>query len=95
MPELEELAAEGDYAVYALSIDRKEKSAKKFWRRGGYTHIQMLHDASGKEFYKHYSGEAIPVTFIVNKQGDVVATERGIRMWNHIEMKEKIQNHLK
>lgn len=95
MPELEALAAEGDYHVYALSIDRHLKAAQDFWQKVAYKNIHFLHDPSGKAFFESYRGQGIPVTFILDKELNVKAVEQGIRSWHHSEMKEKIIQHLK
>lgn len=90
MPQLEALAAEGYYDVYALSIDRQKSAADKFWQKADYKHIKMLHDPSGKAFYEAYAGYPIPVTFILDEGGVVHGVEKGEREWSHPDMKSKI-----
>ena len=96
MPELEELAKQGDYHVYALSIDRKAKAAaERFWKKNNFEHMVFKHDASGKYFYEAFAGEPIPTTFVLDESLLIKGIERGERQWAHEEMRLKIKEILK
>ena len=94
MPSIQELYSKieiwKDIKILAVSVDRDSKEKViSFIDNGGYQ-FKVLLDPNSAAAEK-YNVSAIPVTFIINKKGMIVAKEIGGRDWAEPEIIDKLK----
>ena len=93
MPVLENLHAslksEG-FTVLAVSIDRSEDTVRSFLRTAP-SSFPVLLDSEKTVFRGPYATFALPLTYLIDKRGTIVAKYLGSQEWDSTEFKEMIR----
>lgn len=84
MPSMErlyrEFAAEG-FTVVALSVDQESTSLVRRWVEERELSFTVLHDREGR-FEESYQTFGVPESFLIDRDGRLVARELGPRTWD-------------
>ena len=77
----EEFSKGGDFVVVGISLDDRDKSARQFCERNKVPWTQIvLGPAEQNPVAKQYNVSSIPATFLIGRDGKVVATD--VRSWS-------------
>jgi peroxiredoxin len=82
MPAMQKLwlaADKNKFMMLAVNVGEDKKIVAEFAKKNGYT-FPILLDEGGK-VSRQYKVRAIPVTYIINKKGELVKKEIGAREW--------------
>jgi len=86
MPTLDRLQHElGDegLTVVAVSTDRASTAdLRRFFDRQGYRYLDLYHDRGG-DLYRALNPSGLPVTYILDRHGRVLARHMGYMQWDH------------
>lgn len=88
MPSIQRLYEQSDTSQFAfilLSFDESQEKAERFMRRKGYT-MPIYFPISGMP--SMFRSQSIPTTWIIDPQGDLVATKVGMADYNHAGFRE-------
>ena len=98
MPSLDRLQAtiaDTDFQVIALSTDPGEiKLIEDFYREYNIHHLAIYHDATQK-VEKSLNVAGLPSTFLINRQGQLIANKVGYAIWDSDAFITFIRNQLK
>lgn len=93
MPALEHLHAslksEG-FTVLAVSIDRSEDAVRSFLKTVP-SSFPVLLDSDKAVFHGPYATFALPLTYLIDKRGTIVAKYLGSQDWDSAEFKEMVR----
>ena len=93
MPALEHLHAslknEG-FTVLAVSIDQSEDTVRSFLEKSS-SSFPVLLDSDKKVFRGPYATFALPLTYLIDKRGTIVAKYLGSQEWDSAEFKEMVK----
>jgi peroxiredoxin len=94
MPALENLHAsmqnEG-FTVLAVSIDRSEDTVKSFLAKAP-SSFPVLMDSDKAVFRGPYATFSLPLTYLIDKRGTIVAKYLGSQEWDSAEFRERIRS---
>jgi thiol-disulfide isomerase/thioredoxin len=97
MPALDKLQSElggEDFAVVAVSTDRQGiKKSAPFYRKAGITHLDLYNDARGG-MLDAFQAHALPITILIDRDGQVVGRMEGPAQWDSAEAKALIAHYL-
>jgi thiol-disulfide isomerase/thioredoxin len=97
MPTLDQLQANfgaADLAVIAISLDREGiKKAAPFYRNTGIRNLKLYTDRLGDLFHE-LEGAALPTTFILDREGRVVAVYVGQADWSGPSVRNMLKKYL-
>lgn len=98
MPSLDKMAARtqrDNLVVIAVSEDEGGSAeAQPFTKKLGLKYITLLYDPKKKGF-KELGLKGLPTTFIVNPQGEIIATIEGAASWHEGPLFEQIMTIIK
>ncbi|HVO03907.1 MAG TPA: TlpA disulfide reductase family protein [Candidatus Cybelea sp.] len=98
MPELDKLQSDlggSDFTVIAVSTDPQGiKKSAPFYRQAGLTHLALYNDTRG-DLLDAMQGKALPLTFLLDKDGRVVGRLDGPARWDSAEAKALIEHYIK
>ena len=77
------------FVVLAVSIDRTETAVRSFIE-AEHSAFPVLLDTGKKVYYEKYATFALPLTFLINKQGVIVEKYFGRQEWDSAEFQERI-----
>jgi peroxiredoxin len=97
MPSMEtlynELKDNKDFVMLAVSQDRKGRDAvKSYVEKNGY-HFKVLLDPDNK-LSDEYDVSGVPETFIIDRNGRIVAHHMGAFDWSRSDVREALQQLL-
>lgn len=91
LPSLRALYQTGEVNVVTIAIDRDVTPIRAQVRSTGIINLPVLWDSLGKEVRKHWATNTLPVTYVLDGEGNLRAVESGERVWEHPQMIERIQ----
>ncbi len=98
MPALDRLQSElggADFAVVAVSTDREGiKKSAPFYRRAGIKNLALYNDTRGN-LLGAFNGKSLPITVLIDRDGNVVGRMEGAAQWDSAEAKALIAHYLK
>jgi cytochrome c biogenesis protein CcmG/thiol:disulfide interchange protein DsbE len=80
-------------AVVAVSVNARQKDAEKFIKEHNPNFITAFD--SGKKTAKTYKLEAMPSSYLIDRQGKIISTHLGFRTSNISKVETEIQQALK
>jgi peroxiredoxin len=93
MPVLESLhsslKSEG-FTVLAVSIDRSEDTVKSFLMTAP-SSFPVLLDTDKTVFHGPYATFSLPLTYLIDKRGTIVAKYLGAQAWDSVEFKDMVR----
>jgi thiol-disulfide isomerase/thioredoxin len=97
MPSLDKLQAElggNDFTVVAVSMDQQGiKKSAPFYRQAGLTHLDIYNDTRAA-LLEALHGHALPMSFLIDRNGEIVGTMEGPARWDSADAKALIQHYL-
>ena len=97
MPTLDALQAElgpDGLDVVAVSLDRDGiKKAAPFFRKSGIKHLKLYTDRLS-DLFQELKGSALPTTYVLDRDGKVVAAYIGATNWATDEIKAELRKYL-
>lgn len=97
MPTLDALQAdlgEAGLKVIAVSLDRDGvKKAAPFFRRTGVKNLTLYTDRTS-DLFQELEGAALPTTFLLDRDGNVVSVYVGATDWNAQPIKDVLKKYL-
>lgn len=82
MPALDDVAAKGEFEVYAISTDAKLDVVTKYIDRHKFEHLNIYFDGFGKQTRELWQAHRLPVTFVLNPKGKVLDVIYGEKPWD-------------
>lgn len=79
--------------VIGVSVDNSTKAVKSFVREKGIT-FPILLDENKEVSFDDYGVIGLPVTFLIDRKGNIVEKFFGERQWDSDEIKERIRELL-
>lgn len=97
MPTLDALQADlgpAGLTVVAISLDRDGvKKAAPFFRKTGVKNLKLYTDRMS-DLFQELQGSALPTTYLLNRDGQVVEVYIGATDWNADSVKEVLRKYL-
>jgi peroxiredoxin len=84
----EEMKKDG-FVLLAVNIGESREDVEAFVKKTGLT-IPILLDTE-KEVSRTYGASSIPITWIIDKKGNIVGAAQGARVWNSNAIKDLIR----
>jgi len=97
MPTLDRLQADmggEDFAVLTISVDKRGMEVVgPFFEKEGYKHLPLLFDSSW-DTLRAFGGQALPVTYLIDREGRIAGYLEGHAEWDSEPAKRLIRHYL-